>query len=380
MTATVLKDPSGSPFVVETSIGGDGLRVAIKDNIDIEGVPTTAGSRAFLSRPSAVHTAAVVQRMLDAGCRIVGKTKLHELAFGITGINDAFGTPANPLFPGLIPGGSSSGSAAAVAGGFADVAIGTDTGGSIRIPAACCGVFGLKPTFGRVSRHGVSPRESSLDCVGVFARTISDIEAVMEILDDQYQRRDFPGCRIGTVASEGNPAIFAAVDAALALVDAAHQRVSLPHLDSAFSAGLILIEIETAEAFADLLDSPLVGDDVLTRLRRATLTTPDDRKTAEGVRVRFREELDRMFQSVDVLAMPTITDFPPDLNEARLDRSAVSLTRNVRPFNLSGNPAIAIPLPPVGGKPVSLQIVGRMGQDELVCAVARRIEATRAGS
>lgn len=367
-------DPADSPFVVRTSLGGEGLRVAIKDNIDIEGLATTAGSRAFLSRPPAAQNATAVQRLLEAGCRIVGKTKLHELAFGVTGINDAFGTPANPRFPDLVPGGSSSGSAAAVAAGLADIAIGTDTGGSIRIPAACCGVFGLKPTFGRLPRDGVTPRLSSLDCLGVFAKSVSGIETAMQILDGQYQRRDYVRCRIGIVASQGHTAIAAAVGTVLASMDADLQPVALRHWDSAFSAGLTLIGMETVDAFRDLLDSPLVAEDVLSRLRGAARMSSSDRLAAEAVRRSFQEELGMAFERVDVLAMPTIAEFPPTLDEARLDRSAVALTRNVRPFNLSGNPAIAIPLAPVDGKPVSLQIVGRMGEDERVCAVARHVE------
>lgn len=146
--------------------GGDGPRVAVKDVIDIAGTPTRAGSRALADRPAAATHARAVQHLLDAGCRIVGKANMHELAFGMTGVNDWTGTPVNPRYPNLVPGGSSSGSATAVAAGLWDWALGTDTGSSIRAPAACCGVVGLKPTFGRLSRHGLTPENSSLDCVG----------------------------------------------------------------------------------------------------------------------------------------------------------------------------------------------------------------------
>jgi hypothetical protein len=139
------------------SLGGDGLRVAVKDSLDIAGYPTRGGSAALADAPPAARHADVVQAVLDAGCRIIGKANMHELAYGVTGVNRWTGTPANPLHPGHIPGGSSSGSAAAVAAGLCDFALGTDTGGSIRTPAACCGVFGLKPTFGRVSRQGAWP-------------------------------------------------------------------------------------------------------------------------------------------------------------------------------------------------------------------------------
>jgi amidase len=158
-----------SCFVKELTLGGGGPRVALKDTIDIAGERTVAGSPALADAPAARRHAAVVQRLLNAGCRIVGKTKLHELAFGVTGINDWAGTPLNIRYPDLVPRGSSSGSAAAVAAGVADFALGTDTGGSIRIPGACCGVVGFKPTFGRISRTGVLPAHSTLDCVGPFS-------------------------------------------------------------------------------------------------------------------------------------------------------------------------------------------------------------------
>ena len=143
-------------FVEKLDIGGAGPTVAVKDTIDIAGFPTRAGSRALDDAAPAAANAEVVQRLLDRAYHIVGKTNMHELAFGTTGINLWTGTPLNYHFPAYVPGGSSSGSAAAVAAGQAQLALGTDTGGSIRIPAACCGVFGLKPSFGRVSRQGAA--------------------------------------------------------------------------------------------------------------------------------------------------------------------------------------------------------------------------------
>ena len=160
-------------FVEKLALGGGGLRVGVKDSIDIEGVPTRMACACYADAPPAERHAEVVRALLDAGCRIVGKTNMHELAYGVTGINRWTGTPINPRAPGRVPGGSSSGSAVAVAAGLVDFAVGTDTGGSIRIPAACCGVQGLKPSFGRVSRLGVHPAKSSLDCVGPFARDVS---------------------------------------------------------------------------------------------------------------------------------------------------------------------------------------------------------------
>src|ERR1700680_972806 len=145
-----------STFITRYDTSGPGVRLAVKDLIDMEGEPTTAGCRAVAATATPAQTdAACLAGARAAGARIVGRTNLHELALGVTGVNPWFGTPVNPLDPGLVPGGSSSGSAVAVATGEADIGYGTDTGGSIRIPAACCGIAGLKTTFGRIPVTGV---------------------------------------------------------------------------------------------------------------------------------------------------------------------------------------------------------------------------------
>src|ERR1700747_2012230 len=162
-------------FVERLALGGYGLRVGVKDSIDVAGFPTRMASACFADAPPAPQHAAVVRSLLNAGCRIVGKTNLHELAYGLTGINRWTGTPLNPRSPARVPGGSSSGSAVAVAAGLVDFALGNDTGGSIRLPAACCGVVGLKPSFGRVSRTGVHPEHSTLDCVGPLAGEVCEV-------------------------------------------------------------------------------------------------------------------------------------------------------------------------------------------------------------
>src|SRR5436309_203843 len=163
-------------FITRLDIGGTGPRLAVKDLIDMEGVPTTAGCRAVADRAKpAAADAPLLAGARAAGVRIVGKTNLHELAFGTSGINPWFGTPTNPLDPGLVPGGSSSGSAVAVATDEADVALGSDTGGSVRIPSACCGTTGLKTTWGRVSLEGVWPLSLSLDTIGPMARDVRGV-------------------------------------------------------------------------------------------------------------------------------------------------------------------------------------------------------------
>src|ERR1700722_9643885 len=161
-------------FIARLDRGGDGLRLAVKDLIDVQGVPTTAGSKAVADRAiPALADAMCLAGARAAGAVIVGKTNLNELAYGASGLNEHFGTPVNPLDPDLLPGGSSSGSAVAVGAGDADVAYGSDTGGSIRVPAAYCGVAGLKTTHGRVPLDGVWPLAPSLDTVGPMARDVA---------------------------------------------------------------------------------------------------------------------------------------------------------------------------------------------------------------
>lgn len=169
-----------SGFISRFTLGTGALTFAAKDTLDIAGYPTRAGSPVLQNAPEATAHATVIQQLLDSGgCQLQGKTTLHELAFGVTGINAWSGTPLNPRYPALIPGGSSSGSATVVAAGEVDFAIGTDTGGSVRMPAACCGIVGLKPTWGRVSRQGVMPADSSLDCVGFFSRDVATLRQVL---------------------------------------------------------------------------------------------------------------------------------------------------------------------------------------------------------
>src|ERR1700723_3951359 len=152
---------------------GGGSRLAVKDLIDVAGVPTTAGSRALANAAAAERDAPCLAGARAAGARVVGKANLDELAFGASGVNEYFGTPVNPLDPGLVPGGSSSGSAVAVADDEADLAYGSDTGGSVRVPAAFCGITGLKTTHGRIPLDGVWPLAPSMDTIGPMARDVA---------------------------------------------------------------------------------------------------------------------------------------------------------------------------------------------------------------
>jgi amidase len=358
--------------------------IAIKDSIDIAGYSTTAASRALADAPPASKHAEVVQRLLDAGWRITGKTNMHELAFGMTGINDLYGTPPNPQDSARIPGGSSSGSASAVGQHLVDAALGTDTGGSIRGPAACCGVIGLKPTFGRVAREGVAPNVTTLDCVGPFARDMATIIRVMSAIDPSFNagdaRRDASGVRVGIVTVQADAEITDAVNTAMQRVGFASHSVELESMTDAFAAGLAVINAETWQAFGHLVESGKLGPDIESRLRAAAKTTATDLDAAERVRRSFTDEVDRALEQADVLVLPTMPSLPITIEAARAGTSVIGMSSLIRPFNLSGHPALSIPVPLRQSLlKAGLQIVGRKGADEMVCAVAAHIEAALAG-
>ncbi|MBA4748179.1 MAG: amidase [Sphingopyxis sp.] len=361
----------------KTAIGEGLFQIAVKDCIDIAGLPTVAGSAALADAAAAERNADVVSALLKAGCTIIGKTNMHELAYGVTGINAWTGTAVNPLFPDLVPGGSSSGSAVAVAEGLVDFAIGTDTGGSIRTPAACCGVFGLKPTFGQISREGASPRESSLDCIGPFARSKAMIETAMAMMVPDYVPRGFGGLRHVVVRPEGvDPLVLDAFDAAIAPFSADAPQAVLPGIGDAYAANIAIIAAETYAAFGHLLPSGLLGEDVAARLAAAASVDAARLAEAEAVRSRFTAAVDALLETNDVIVMPTMPCFPIPLAEATSPAEALRMTALVRPFNLSGHPALTVPVLSAQGLPVGIQVIGRRGEDEAVCAFGRLVETS----
>jgi len=365
-----------STFVDRFNLGDrHGPTIAIKDCIDIEGMPTRAGSAALADILPAQRNAVVVDALIRAGWHIVGKTTMHELAYGMTGVNPFAGTPLNPQDPALIPGGSSSGSAAAVGHGDVDAALGSDTGGSIRLPAACCGVVGLKPTFGRVSRRGAWPRESSLDCVGPFARDVVVLTGVMRAIAQDFDTttaaRPLAQARVGVLATGSDAPVEAALAAALRATGWQQEPRALAGMQAAFEAAMTVINLETWAAFGHLLNSGQVGPDVAARLAAASLTPEDARREAEHVRANFSAEIDRALEGVDALVLPTLPSLPPTVAEVAAGHPVLALSRLVRPFNLSGHPALSYPIP-VPAVPIKagLQLVGRKGDDERLCALA----------
>ncbi|WP_134680323.1 amidase [Paracoccus ravus] len=358
-------------LVASLHLGGQGPSLVVKDCIDIAGTVTGCGSAALSDRSEASAHAAVVARLLRQGCRIRGKANMHELAFGMTGVNAHTGTAQNPNWPDRIPGGSSSGSAAAVAAGAVDFAIGTDTGGSIRQPAICCGIAGLKPSFGRIPRQGATPAESSLDCIGPFARDAAGIEAAMALMDPGFQpARQVENPRLREILVATDDEISAAFAPVAAL---AQDRMILAGLDRAFAAGMTLIAAETAAAFSHLRQD-LIGEDVRQRIAAGTRIGAAEIAEAEEAREVFRAEVDAALEGCDALLLPALPRVPPRLAEASDPAAVLPLTRFLRPFNLSGHPSLVLPIRTDAGLPAGLQIVGRMNDDARLCAIARWIE------
>jgi amidase len=370
-----------SIWVVRLDAPGDGPRLAVKDCIDVEGLPTTAGCQAIAeqARP-ADRDAPVVAAARRAGARIVGKTSLTELCWSASGINPWLGTPPNPLDARRIPGGSSSGSAVAVAAGEADVALGTDTGGSVRIPAACCGIAGLKTTWGRIPLDGVYPLATSMDTVGPLGADMAAVELGMRLIDPGFggAAAEAPARvgRIRTAPDVGvDPATDAAVDAALAAAGPAGLQVTdVPGFDfrAVNRAGNVAIDVEAYPANAHLLPH----FDRLTRQVRRSMTesaaiTADQVEAAQRVRQGARDWFAAALDRHPVLALPTLTGAPPLLGER-----GMSLTVLTVPANLAGLPALSLPVPGgPAGLPASLQLIGPPGGEERLIALGRVIEA-----
>lgn len=367
-------------------LGGDGPTVAIKDCIDIEGMRTGGGSAALADAAPAAKHANVVRALLEHGWNIVAKANMHELAYGMTGINEWSGTPVNPQDATRIPGGSSSGAAVAVGAGLVDMAVGSDTGGSIRVPAACCGVIGFKPTFGRVSRTGAYPQYSTLDCVGPFTRDMPMLIKAMTALapdfDSEAAYRPQAAARVLLVDTDSDAVITGAVRAAFEASGWQGERIALEGMLAAFEAGLLLINAETWTAFGHLTGQGKLGADIEKRLTLAGATTAEACTQAERVRAKFSAQVDRALEHADALLLPTLPQLPPTLDDVRAGASVIAMSSLVRPFNLSGHPAITLPVPIAGSTlKAGLQLVGRKGDDEKICALAlhleRALQATR---
>jgi len=361
-------------FITRLDAAGDGPRLAVKDLIDVEGVVTTAGCRAVADQGSpASSDAPLMSGARAAGARIVGKTNMHELACSSTGINPAFGTPINPLDAALIPGGSSSGSAVAVATEEADVAFGTDTAASIRIPAACCGIAGLKPTHGRISLEGVWPLAPSLDTVGPMARDVDGLLVGMQLLEPGFDARaEVPDTAGRLRLPKVDPALEQAIDSALAAAGLHAQDVSVRGWRDAWNAGGTILLAEMSEVDGHLLASrDRLGDDPIALLEMAATLDEASVAAARATGRRWRASFGELVRQVQVVALPTLPCFPPRLDEA----DPLQLTSLTMPVNLAGFPAVSIPIPAPGPVPASLQIVAGPGEEATLLAMASVVEA-----
>jgi len=359
-----------------------GIPVAVKDIIDIEGYITTGGSKAWEKRVSPV-TATLVRHMLAAGMIVLGKTHSVEFAMGSFGTNRHMGTPWNPCDAGThrAPGGSSSGTGVAVAAGMAPWGIGTDTGGSVRIPSSWCGLTGLKTTIGRVSCHGVLPLSTTLDTPGPMARSVEDAALLYKVLsgDDALPRlkagaRGLRLARMPEAERKGcEPGVLAAYDASLELLadlGAAIVDVALPR--GFAEMGVVVGRIIGAEGYSfvgELTDDPKlpVDDDVRPRIGLGRGMSAKDYLLTLRERDHIKREFDAALADVDALLTPTTANVAPPVDEIDQSGTAAGFTR---PFNLIEWCALALPNGTgAAGMPTSLQIACR-GYDE---ATALRI-------
>lgn len=386
-----------------------GIPVAVKDVFSTRGVRTTCGARLFADFiPSC--DAAVVERLASAGAVLVGKTGMHELAYGITSNNPHFGPVRNPWDTARIPGGSSGGSGAAVASGMVFLAMGSDTGGSIRIPAAYCGVVGLKPTFGRVSRFGVRPLDFSLDHMGPLARSVSDAALALNAIagfdprDDTSSRRPvedylpapetaITGLRIGIPENfyfeAVNPEVETAVRAMAQKAETLGARlvpVRVPDIAGLNAVSRIILMAE-ASALMDpyMHRAAEIGADVRALLQQGRLLPATDYVNAQRLRRVYQREFRALWQSVDCLFTPTTPITAPRIGETvksiagREEDVRLASTRLVRGLNAIGVPALSVPCgTDGGGLPIGLQMVARPFAESLLLRVAQALSPAEA--
>jgi aspartyl-tRNA(Asn)/glutamyl-tRNA(Gln) amidotransferase subunit A len=368
-----------------------GIPISIKDLIDVEGVVTTAASRVLRDR-RAERTATIVTRLRDAGAIVIGRTNLHEFALGTMSDSSAFGAVRHPFDNTRSAGGSSGGSAAAVATGMGLASIGTDTGGSVRIPAAACGVVGLKPALGEIPTDGVIPLSPSLDHVGPLARSVQDaawLYAVMAGRTPWTVRTAGPsGTRLSKLTGYFDvldDEVRTAFDAALDRLRRAGVAVSEAVVPDADRCGERYTQIVLPEAghwHAAFLDAQ--PDDytptVRERLQRGRTILAVDHIEARAFRERLRRAVDSLVNSVDALVLPTLPLVAPPLGTETvrlgdgLDISArAAMLKHTQPFNMTGHPAITVPIP-ASGLPVGMQLVGRAGSTGRLLEIALACE------
>lgn len=366
-----------------------GLTLAVKDVIDVAGVPTGAGNPDFLAqaKPAAVHAPAV-QRLVDQGACIVGKAHTDEFAYSLSGTNAHYGTPLNPAAPGRLPGGSSSGSASAVATGTARIALGTDTAGSVRVPASYCGVHGLRPTHGRVPVDGMLPLAPSFDTCGLFAADGELLErAGLALLGGQAQAGP-PSCLVlatDLLALADRDVAAAVEQAARDLAAALGSELRLTEVTGGRTAAWLEAfrdrqQVEVWRAHGDWIEThhPRLGPGVAGRFAAARATPEERGRVAETAGSEVGAALEDVLGPGSVLVLPSSATTAPLPNldaDVRTDLRARTV-RLTCLAGLAGAPAVSLPLAQAGRLPVGICLLGRSGDDEALLAAARISGAT----
>ena len=383
-----------------------GAPIALKDLFDIAGVPTTGGSKLFAANVPG-EDSEVARRLFDAGAAGVGKTNLHEWAFGVTNDNPHFGPTKNPWAPERIPGGSSGGNGAALVAGMCFGAIGSDTGGSIRIPASLCGVVGLKPTYGRVSLRGAIPLAWSLDHAGPMARSVRDVALLLQIIAGYDPRdpasADVPvddyraeiesgvrGLRIGVVrgrffgrleaSEQPAPDVAAAAGAAIALLaneGARCEDIELPRADELRQTQAVIIGTEAGAYHRERIATHRAeyGADVAKRIELGLERTGPEYALARRTRDELRRAYAAALADWDAIVLPTTPITAPAREGQDAVAAAATLTAYTSAFNLTGLPAISVPCGfDRAGLPIGLQLVARPWAEARLLRVARAYE------
>jgi aspartyl-tRNA(Asn)/glutamyl-tRNA(Gln) amidotransferase subunit A len=353
----------------------EGKRLAVKDLFDTAGLTTTYGSIIFADHVPE-RSAEAVTRLEAAGYVNVGKTNLHEFAYGITSVNPHFGTVPNPGYPGRMAGGSSGGSAAAVAGGLAEYALGTDSGGSIRIPAACCGIVGFKPSFRLVALDGVFPLAPSFDHAGPMAGSVGACEEMLQVLVDGYepvQLESLDELEVGVAwLDRADPLVQARLREAAGLFPR-RRKIDFPLAERIGPVFMREAADVHRDLFAEFADS--YGDNVRTKIERCLTVTDGEYEAARRARDEVAEQAEEAMDGLDLVLTPTLGFVAPKLPVDDLEIRADTIRLTI-PFNSLGWPALALPCGPAeDGSPASLQIAGRPASDAVVLAAGMLVEA-----
>jgi aspartyl-tRNA(Asn)/glutamyl-tRNA(Gln) amidotransferase subunit A len=368
-------------FLARPDHPAPGRTLAVKDLLDTAGLTTTYGSILFAEHMPK-RSAESVLRAEAAGWSVVGKTNLHEFAYGISSQNPHFGTVPNPVAPGRLAGGSSGGSAAAVAAGLCEAALGTDSGGSIRIPAAWCEIVGFKPTYGLVPLDGCFPLAPSYDHVGPMAASVETCVELLRALAPEFvseQLDSLDDLRVGVAWCEtSDPLVRQRVEEAAALLpDAKPVDFPFPPPDE-----YPLFQREIADVhralFADNADS--YGENVRTKIERCLEVTDAEVEVARAARTEYREQATAALEGFDLLLTPTVGFVPPPADVVELEIRARA-TQYTYPFDSLGWPALALPCGRAeDGLPASVQLVGRAGADARVLAAGALLASLLRGT